>query len=252
MHPDLQLLIELQAIDKEIARLSAEVAYLPRHIRDIESKLAGAVKQLEADRRALAENQKERRKLEGDISLIQQKIAKYKDQMFEVKTNEQYKALQHEIEFAEGEIRKIEDKVLERMMAAEELEGRVKKAEKQLAAERAEVERDKAEATARTRADEESLASLTREREERRAHILADTLGKYDALMRGRRGVAVAEVRDGTCSECNVRLRPQAFQEVKLNDRVRQCENCTRILYYVPPAVPQEAAETQAAPGPIA
>ena len=245
MHPDLKLALDLQAVDKEIARLSAEVAYLPRHIQQIESKLAGAQRQLEADRQALLANQKERRKLEGDVPLYQQKVSKYKGQIFDVKTNEEYKALQHEIEFAEGEIRKIEDKILEKMIVAEELEARVKKTEKQLAGERAEVEKEKAEATARTRADEEALAELTQRREEYRRQMSPEALRIYDS--RTRKGTAVAEVRDGTCGECNVRLRPQAFQEAKTNDQIRQCENCGRILYYVAPPVPEESPEPQPA-----
>jgi len=251
MHQDLKQVIELQAVDKEIARLSAEVAYLPRHIQEIESKLAGAQRQLDSDRQSLIANQKERKKLEGGISVVQQKISKYKDQVFDVKTNDQYKALQHEIEFGETEIRKIEDKILERMIAAEELEARVKKAEKQLAAERAQVEKDKAEAVARTREDEQALAELGKQRAEYRKNISPDVLDFYDSLARTRKGIAVAEVRDGTCSECNVRLRPQAYQEVKSNDAIRRCENCTRILYYVPPEIPQESPEPQAASGPV-
>ena len=160
MHPDLKRAIELQAVDRQIAQLSAEIAYLPRHIQQIENKLAGAQHQLESDRQTLADSQRDRRRLEGEIPLPQQKISKYKDQIYEVKTNEQYKALQHEIEFAEGEIRKIEDTILERMIAAEELEGRVRQAEEQLVGERKAVEKEKAEATAQTQVDEEALAEL--------------------------------------------------------------------------------------------
>src|SRR5437667_11751093 len=98
MHQDLKLAMELQVADKEIARLAAEIAYLPRHIREIESKLAGTQARLEADRQAIAANQKERRKLELDITGFQDKVRKYKDQVFAVKTNEEYRALQHEIE----------------------------------------------------------------------------------------------------------------------------------------------------------
>jgi uncharacterized protein len=252
MHPDLKLAIELQVVEKEIARVSAEIAYLPRHIKEIESKLAGALRQLDADRQALAENQKERRKFDGDISLIQQKISKYKGQIFEVKTNEQYKALQHEIEYAEGEIKKIEDRILERMVVAEELEGRVKEAEKRLAVEKAEVEKEKTETTARTRADEEQLAELKARREDLRSRMSPQVLREFDRVFKGRKGIAVSEVRDSTCTECNVRLRPQIFQEVKNNPEIKQCENCYRMLCYIPPppeqaAGPQAAAEPQAA-----
>ncbi len=246
MHSDIELAMELQRADREITRLSAEVAYLPRHIQEIESKLAGAQARLDSDRKALAENQKERKKLEGEIGLIETKISKYKDQMLEVKTNEQYKAFQHEIGFAEAEIRKIEDKILERMVLAEELEVRGKLAERQLAVERAAVEKEKAEATARTRADEASLAELRGHREEFRRKISELVLRSYDSLMKSHRGVAVAEVRDGTCAECNVRLRPQHYQEVKASDGIKFCESCGRIMYYVASAPPAEAAQQPA------
>ena len=248
MNLDLKLAVELQAVDRQIARLSAEVAYLPRHIQQIESKLASAQRQLESDRQTLADNQRERRKLEGEISPLQLKISKYKDQIYEVKTNDQYKALQHEIEFAEGGIRKIEDAILERMIAAEELEARVRQAEEQLTGERTAVEKEKAETTARTQADEEALAELRRRREEYCQQISPEVLGFYDTLLRHRKGVAVAEVRDGTCCECNVRLRPQAYQEVRTSDQIQRCENCGRILYYVAPRESQASPEPQAIP----
>jgi len=252
MHPDVRRVADLQTTDREIARLSAEVAALPRHIQVIEAKLAGALRQLEADRQALVENQKERRRMEGDIPVQQEKISKYKGQMFDVKTNEQYKALQHEIEFAEGEIRKIEDRILERMVFAEELEVRVKTAEQQLAAEKTAVENEKAEAKARTRADQAALAELAARRDALRHDVPADVLAEYDKLMRHRRGIAVAEVRDGTCTECNVRLRPQRFQELKPNDKVMLCESCGRIQYYAPPPVEQQApADEQGVAGTV-
>ncbi len=241
MHPDLERAIELQQLDKEIARLTAEIAELPRHLHEIERKLAGAQKQLEIDKAALAVNQQERKKLENEIPPLQQKISKYKGQMFDVKTNEEYKALQHEISYAEQEVRGIEDKILERMLKAEELEAKVKQAEKQLAAERAEVEKEKAEVTARTRKDEAELAEFRRQRTECARQITAATLRTYDAVAK-RRGTAVAEFREGTCSECHVRLRPQAFQEIKPNDAVRFCENCGRIAIYVAPPAPVEDA----------
>ncbi len=242
MHLDLELTRELQTVDREIARLSAEVAYLPRHIKEIESKLAGAQARLDADRKALVENQKERKKLEGGIGVVEVKISKYKDQMLDVKTNDQYKAFQHEIGFAEVEIRKIEDKILELMVQAEEVDARVKKTEKQLAAERVEVEKEKAEATARTRSDEASLAELRARREQLRSQVTPAILRTYDSLQKTRKGIAVAEIRDGACTECNVRLRPQYYQEVKVGDGVKYCESCARIMYYVTPEPPAEQA----------
>src|ERR1700758_5559616 len=140
MLPDLKLVIRLQDIDNRLADLAREIATLPKHIAEIEKKLLTHERKLEADRAALVANQKERKKCEGDIQMQEQKISKLKDQMLQVKTNEQYRAFQSEIEFCQKEIRKFEDRILELMGESEPLDKNVKAAETALKIEKAEVE----------------------------------------------------------------------------------------------------------------
>ncbi|HYN65168.1 MAG TPA: C4-type zinc ribbon domain-containing protein, partial [Candidatus Limnocylindrales bacterium] len=69
----------------------------------------------------------------------------------------------------------------------------------------------------------------------------------FEQVARARKGVAICSAtRDGLCSVCHVRLRPQVFQLVRQNDSIIQCDTCQRILYYVPPPAPAEPAVTQA------
>ena len=67
----------------------------------------------------------------------------------------------------------------------------------------------------------------------------------YEQVAKGRRGVAVAQARDGLCSECHVRLRPMVYQEVRHNTGLVQCDHCQRFLYFVPPQ-PSEASPAPA------
>src|SRR5436853_6700318 len=143
MLPDLNWAIRLQEIDNRLVELTREIAGLPIHIAEIEKKLISHERKLEADRAALSANQKERKKCEGDIQIQEQKISKLKDQMLQAKTNEQYRAFQHEIEFCEKEIRKFEDRILELMGESEPLEKNVKAADAALQAERKQVESEK-------------------------------------------------------------------------------------------------------------
>jgi len=99
MYPDVHLVIQLQSLDLKITTLEKEVAALPKHVAVIEKALESHNRKLEADKAALTANQKDRKRLEGDIQVHQQKISKLRDQMLGAKTNEQYKAFQHEIEF---------------------------------------------------------------------------------------------------------------------------------------------------------
>jgi len=147
------LVIRLQEIDNLLGDLRREIAALPKHIAEIEKKLVSHERKLEADRAALAANQKERKKCEGDIQVQEQKISKLKDQMLQAKTNEVYRAFQNEIEFCQKEIRKSEDRILELMGESEPLEKNVKAAESALKTEKADVDAEKKQARERTQAD---------------------------------------------------------------------------------------------------
>ena len=157
MLSDIENLLHLQQADREIRRLHEEIAALPKRVAAIEQKLAGTKAVLEKAKAAIRGDEAARRKYETAIQDLQGKISKYRDQSLEVKTNEQYKALLHEIQFAEQGIRANEDKILELMVNAESREKEVKAAEAELKAETAEIEKEKTEARQRTADDEKLL-----------------------------------------------------------------------------------------------
>ncbi|HLK48223.1 MAG TPA: C4-type zinc ribbon domain-containing protein [Bryobacteraceae bacterium] len=236
MHPDLKLVIRLQEIDNRLVDLTREITALPKHIAEIEKKLVSHERKLEADRAALAANQKERKKCESDIQIQEQKISKLKDQMLQAKTNEQYRAFQHEIEFCETEIRKSEDRILELMGESDPLDKNVRAAEAALKAERTQVEAEKQQARERTAVDEKAASELKQERAQIVAQVQNSTYQLYERVRKARRNIGVAEAVDGRCSACQMALRPQFAQELKRGDTIMSCESCQRILYYNPPA----------------
>jgi predicted nucleic acid-binding Zn-ribbon protein len=232
---DLKLVIRLQEIDNRLAGLAREIASLPKHIAEIEKKLGAHERKLDADRAAQAANQKERKKCEADIPVQDLKISKLKDQMLTAKTNEQYGAFQHEIEFCQQEIRKLEDRILGLMAESEPLEKNVKAAEVALKEEKAQVEAEKALARERTAVDQKAAGELQTERASTVKETTPATYQQYERVRKGRKGVAVAEVVEGRCTVCYMVLRPQYFQDVKRTDSILFCESCQRILYYNPP-----------------
>src|SRR6476469_4326294 len=245
MHPDLEKLLSLQDIDREIVRLTEEVAALPKRVAEIETKLAGAKAAVEKTKSAIKANETSRRNFESDIKSTQEKISKYRDQSLDVKTNEQYKALMHEISFAEQDIRKLEDQVLEGMLNVELNEKRLKSAEAELKAEAAEIEKEKEEARRVTTRDQQELGTLKARRDTLRSGIGADTPRHYDRVFKLRK-YALAEARDHKCVACQVMLRPQMYNEVRTNQQILICDSCQRILYYVPPAVAEAASPAPA------
>ena len=235
MHPDTRLVSQLQAIDLQMTELEKEVAALPKHIAVIEKTLESHQRRLDADRAALTANQKERKKLEGDIQIHEQKISKLRDQMLGAKTNEQYRAFQHEIEYLQNEIRTAEDRILELMSESESLETAVKTAEVALKDEKRLVETEKSRARERTAADQAQLHELQAQRVEAAGKLPAATLAEYARIRKKWHGVVIAEATSGRCAACQIVLRPQYLQDLKKGEHLMTCESCGRFLYYNPP-----------------
>ena len=233
MHADLEGLIKLEEVDREIGRLSAEVAALPKRVAEIEHQLSDAKGKVEQAKAAIKSQEQKRRSLESDIQSHQQKIGKFRDQSLDVKTNEQYKALMHEIQFAEQEIRKAEDKILEIMEGAELFDRQVKASEAELKTQAVQVEKEKEEARAITAKDDARLKELQAERSGLRAGVTGNLLDLYDRVLKARK-TALAEAREQRCTACFVLLRPQKWNEIKAAQEVMTCDSCGRILFYDP------------------
>jgi uncharacterized protein len=235
MTGEMEQVTRLQSLDLRIAELEREIATLPKHIAHIEKALDSHLRRLEADRAALLANQKERKRLEDDGKVEAQKISKLRDQMLGAKTNEQYRAFQHEISFCEDSIRKSEDRILDLMAEAEPLDGNVKKAETALKEEKQQVEAEKARARERTATDQKQLEGLQAERKTLVTGLRPKVYSLYERVRKKWHGSAAAEVVDGRCSACQILLRPQFFQDLRHSEELMQCESCGRILYYNPP-----------------
>jgi len=233
MNSDLEKLIELEKADREIARLTEEVAALPKRVATIEGKLADDKAAVEHAKGAIKSNEVGRRKLEADIQGFQQKIVKYREQSSSVKTNEEYRALMHEVDFAEKQISEAEDKILELMIALEIEEKALKTAEAQMKAEMIDVEKEKVEARTRTAEDEKLLGELGERRNGLRSGVSDSALAHYDRVMRQRKS-AIAEARGQKCMACFVMIRPQTWEEIRTNEQIISCSSCGRIFYYDP------------------
>jgi predicted nucleic acid-binding Zn-ribbon protein len=233
MLPDIENLLKLQDTDKEIRRLQDEIAEFPKRVAVIEQRLAGTKAQLEKAQTAVKADEASRRKYDTNINDLRGKISKYRDQSLDVKTNDQYKALLHEIQFAEKEITANEDKILELMVNADARDKEVKAAQAELKAETVEIEQEKEQARQRTAVDEKLLAEVRAQRDQLRTGVNEDLLRHYERVSKFR-GSGLSEVRDQKCMACRVMLRPQTYNEVRSGNQTIVCDSCQRILYFNP------------------
>ena len=241
MHPDLKAVVEIQQLDQQVAEMTALIDSLPTQIQTLQAQLDDFIHTHEERKKRLAANLKERKDLEGDVKEIQEKITKHKDQLYQVKTNEQYRAMLKEIEGEEGNIRKIEDQLLEKMIEAEDLQKYVQEAAARLEGEKARVAAEIRRLQEERQKDLSERERLQARRKDVAAVLSESVLTLYERIRTNRSGVAVVEVREGLCTACNVRLRPQAYNDVRRNESVLTCDNCDRILYYLEPSTAEQA-----------
>jgi hypothetical protein len=231
----LQALVALQQLDSAAEAARKRQAELPAAEARIAEELASAQIAVDAAKARLATNQTSRRGLEKDVAAVDTRLARFNDHKAAVKTNHEYTALLHEIDTAKTEKDGLEEKILVLMEEADGVSADVKTAEAALAGAAREGDRTRAAIAAEKKALEAELARLAGARKGEVAAIEPAVLARYEQLLKGRKGVAVAEMRGETCSACFVRLRPHITQQVRRNDSIVQCESCQRILYFVPP-----------------
>ncbi len=249
MHPHLKPLIELQAVDFRLIGIRERLAQFPKHLAEVEARVTGAKQQVAAAKEALLTGQKERKTYEMDVEQWKERAKKYRSQSGEVKSNEAYKALLHEIQNAEDEIAKAEDRLLERMVSGEEYDRQVKAAEARVKEIEAVAAKERQTIQAEYNAAQKELTAAEAMRAATIKAVPEDLVDHYERIARRHGGIALAEVRGEGCGQCGVHIRPHVIQQLQRenNEGFFHCETCTRILYYG--AAPSLSATSATATG---
>jgi predicted nucleic acid-binding Zn-ribbon protein len=243
LNSDLQHLIQLQEIEITAERIRRRIEAIPGAQAALDARITEQTARVSAIKERIAVNQAARRDIEKDLAAVQTRLSKYKDQLMEVKTNKEYQAMQKEIATAEREVRSFEDRILDNMEEAEALGADVKRAEAELKKEQTAVVEGRRALDTEREGIEANVARLAADRATLVREIPSSALALFDHVSRSRRPPAVVEAREGHCSFCHVRLRPQVFNEIRRNAQLIQCESCQRILYFAgTPTVAQPEA----------
>ena len=244
MEPNLERLIRLQELCLAIEEQARKLSAMPGRMQDLEQSLARHRADVAKTRDELAELQKQRRKMEGDLQAVETKISKYQGQLMEVKTNKEYTAMLHEIETVKEERSGIETRILQAMDSAEGVEKEIRRKEAALAEDQQRVSAGLEKLKQEEQEASDRKGSLEGERSRNEGELQADLVSEFTRVSRMRGGVAVARVVDGMCQGCSVRIQPRVFQLIRRNEGLLRCDSCKRFLYYI------EEKRAEPPPGP--
>lgn len=224
-------LLILQDRDQRVARLSHDLEHVPVEAAAIDKKLAAQstrYEQLKNDTRKL---ETDRKKLELEVKSKEDLIAKYKSQQQQTRKNEEFTALNHEIERATQEISTLEDQELDLMArydqgvkdtaveeaALKEHQTKAAQAKDDLAKKKALLETDLAAAKTALTEAEGKVDELT--------------LRRYRRILASKKDAAIVPVVHGTCSGCHFKLTSTTINHAKTSTELVACDNCGRIVY---------------------
>ncbi|MBI2685270.1 MAG: hypothetical protein HYX27_03065 [Acidobacteria bacterium] len=239
MLPEISTLAQLERLDAQTHQLQLRLAELPKVLMAEKKAVEAKKKEVEDLQSRLSANEKERRQIEGDIQLRQSKIKKLRAQIEQAANDTQFQAFQHEIQFAEGEISKGEDRELDLMEEAEGLEPKLKADQSAL------IEAQKAGLEHFRSAEQEHKKGMAQIGQNAAAsrELLAKLSPQYAQLYERLRkkyktGPILSEPDNGTCGVCQMTLRLAFWQGIKADpDKLWQCEECSRVLVYNPPVM---------------
>jgi predicted nucleic acid-binding Zn-ribbon protein len=229
---ELETLCQVQKIDTKIIENEKKRALGPQRIDELQRGIEQAREKTAKEKEVIEELEKERRKKEQELETEKAQVKKSETKLSEVKTNKEYQAMLKEIEAAKANNDKTEEELLVLLDRIEELK-------KDLQGEVKDLEKKEKSAAEETNALEKEIktvddivSKLRTEREKMLGDVGADIKARYNILIEKRGGVAVVNVKNGTCLGCFMNIPPQLFIEVMKNSRLITCPSCNRIFYY--------------------
>lgn len=232
MLPEIEKLLVLQDRDRKIRTLKQELKVAPLERKELDEKLAIAVKQLDGAKQKVKEIEVERKKLENEAQSKRDSIAKFQTQKFQTRKNEEFQALSNEIKRYEGDVQKIEDRELELMEEAESAKATAAETDRQTQATKALVDRQFTDLTNKTEAVKAQLDKLEQDRAKLAEGVEEDLLDTFNRLFNNK-NEAVVGLEHDVCMGCHMKVTSQTAVRVKASREIVHCEQCGRILYAV-------------------
>ncbi len=230
LNPDVEKLWELQTVLSQLGDREKQLTSKPESFAAIDREWQSANDEMTRLQQSIDQLNKERRRIDGELSDHQEVLKKYQGQLMQVKNQQQYAAAWKEIDITRKQVKELEDASLKHMGDIEALQSDLDK-------------RQAGSADLKSRWDaahdawQHSLGDLRTEVEQLKQRVasieaqLPESLKReFYQIFKQRQQVAVTRVINDSCSACRTRIRPALFQQLKRGELVR-CEGCHRILY---------------------
>lgn len=232
MREVLSCLRQLQKVDLEMLEIVKVRDTFPARVKELESQLARQESERAKTQAAFDTIHKERSEKHNKFKEDDERLKKWERRLNESKNAREASALAREIDAHKRMNQELEEEVL-KLMEQEEREkttlssfdDTIKEIEEKLAQERAVCEEKLGDLN-------KQIAVFESDRQQYVEQLPKPLLRRYEGVKRTRGGLAVVAVRNGCCTGCNMRLRPQLHNTVLKGASLETCPGCKRMLYH--------------------
>lgn len=230
----LSILAELQKIDLQIHELKVELAEQPEQQKAQDQEFEKKKVNLKAAEEEYKAAQMKQKSKEGDLASKEEKVKKLQGQLYQLKTNKEYSAMELEIKGLQADKSVLEEEILISFDAVEAAKAKVAK-EKELLSVEEKKHKETTDILKKKAADiQAEVQSFEEKRKNYTPNIDPKILSQYEKILKGRDGLAIVPVRGNSCGGCNLGLPPQFVNELQMHDKLMYCESCARLLYWAP------------------
>jgi predicted nucleic acid-binding Zn-ribbon protein len=227
----IKLLIELQKLDSQIYKMRKELEAQPVLINNLEEQF----KQKDAHLRKKEEEMKsllmKRKEKEIELETKETGMKKLQAQLYQLKTNKEYQAMEGEIASHKADVSVLEEGVIKILDEIDVCQKEIVAEKEILKKERQIVDVEKNRIEAKKKEIETFLETIDSQRSQLAQRIEKTFLAKYERILHSKDGIAMVNVHHDACGSCNINLPPQVINEIKMKQELIFCGNCARILY---------------------
>ncbi len=232
MHKDIETMIVLQEAMVKIKALEDERDAIPEQLADLKNKMLEAEKLFKETSGEFEELREKKKSLEEDIEDEKVDIEKSKARLMTIKTNREYFAMLKEIDMIKRMNRQREEDLLELMVKYEEVEKRFNEIQGEYDELKGRYDKDMEKIREQMKSFDQDIGKLEDEKDKIAQKLDRNKTRRFEMVFRRRNGLAVVPAKNYICTGCNMNIPPQLFNLLQREDRIYECPNCSRIIFY--------------------
>ena len=232
IHEQTKILVELQKIDAGMFQLKKELASHPATQKELEAAFEKKKTKAKAAEESLKAAQLLQKQKEGDLAQREEKILKLQGQLYQLKSNKEYSAMELEIKGFKADKSLLEEDILKLLDTVDAAKAVLAKEKEALSAEEKKFQADLAELSKKAATLQQSIEAEEAKRKTYTPNIEARLLSQYDRILKSREGVALVPIVNNACGGCHMGFPPQVVNEAQQHEKWIICESCARLVYW--------------------